>query len=396
MTAGALLAIVGCRCPRALALYAAAACRRCCTSARSPDRGHRARRADARRRDPRRFVRRRAPHDDRLAAGRRRGCAHARSLVLPDTFAGRRFPAAARGVALRPLRRRAGRGSERRRRRLTREPRLRVDEHAALALRLCAQQVQVERHERRRVAAARSGPRPDASARAAASDRPGDDRVDAQVRAVLPFVGERSSRAPRVRPSPPRRRPSRRAASSPRVSSVNTTLASGAAASSGSVARVSAIAAATLTRSTLSHASNDWCSIGPSEPSTAAVCTRPSSRPSCARIAPATLPKSSALAVAKIERQDRRLRMPGRDDLVVERLELAHDAPVQHDRRAARRAGERERAAEAAGGAGDQDRAAGEIGRRAERGQRGQDSGSECDGETVDVASPAAMRGRPR
>ena len=52
--------------------------------------------------------------------------------------------------------------------------------------------------------------------------------------------------------------------------------------------------------------------------------------------------------------------MPGRDDLVVERFELAHDAPVQHDGRAVRGAGERERPAEPAGRAGDEDHAAGE------------------------------------
>ena len=49
----------------------------------------------------------------------------------------------------------------------------------------------------------------------------------------------------------------------------------------------------------------------------------------------------------EIERQDRRLRMAGADDLVVERLELAHDASVQHDRGALRRAGERQRRARA-------------------------------------------------
>ena len=53
--------------------------------------------------------------------------------------------------------------------------------------------------------------------------------------------------------------------------------------------------------------------------------------------------------------------MPGRDDLVVERLELAHDAAMQHDGGAARRAGERQRATETAGRAGDQDRAPGEV-----------------------------------
>ena len=47
--------------------------------------------------------------------------------------------------------------------------------------------------------------------------------------------------------------------------------------------------------------------------------------------------------------------MAGGDDLVVQRLELAHDAPVQHDGRALRRARARERRAEAAGGAGDED-----------------------------------------
>ena len=62
--------------------------------------------------------------------------------------------------------------------------------------------------------------------------------------------------------------------------------------------------------------------------------------------------------------------MPGRDDLVVERLELAHDATVQHDGRAARGAGERERAAEATGGAGDEDCAPGEIGQVGSAGRR--------------------------
>ena len=63
----------------------------------------------------------------------------------------------------------------------------------------------------------------------------------------------------------------------------------------------------------------------------------------------------------QIQRQDRRLRVTGGDDLVVDRLELADDAPVQHDGRAARGARERERPAEAAGRTGDHDCAAGQV-----------------------------------
>ena len=44
----------------------------------------------------------------------------------------------------------------------------------------------------------------------------------------------------------------------------------------------------------------------------------------------------------EVEREDRRLRMSGRDDLVVNGLELAHHAPVQHHRGATGGAGERE------------------------------------------------------
>ena len=69
-----------------------------------------------------------------------------------------------------------------------------------------------------------------------------------------------------------------------------------------------------------------------------------------------------AARVGEIERQDRRLRMAGGDDFVVERFELAHDAAVQHDGGAARaRRRSASGATEAAGGAGDQDRAAGEV-----------------------------------
>ena len=63
----------------------------------------------------------------------------------------------------------------------------------------------------------------------------------------------------------------------------------------------------------------------------------------------------------QVERQDRRLRMSGRHDLVVDRLQLAHDAPVQHDCGPARGAGEREGLAEPARSAGYHDHAAGQI-----------------------------------
>ncbi len=56
----------------------------------------------------------------------------------------------------------------------------------------------------------------------------------------------------------------------------------------------------------------------------------------------------------EVERQDRRLRVSGVDDLVVERFELAHDASVQHDGRALRRAGEREHSSQPAARAGDE------------------------------------------
>jgi hypothetical protein len=49
------------------------------------------------------------------------------------------------------------------------------------------------------------------------------------------------------------------------------------------------------------------------------------------------------------------------DDLVVERFELTHDAAVEHDRRATRCARARERVAETARRAGDQDDALREI-----------------------------------
>ena len=65
--------------------------------------------------------------------------------------------------------------------------------------------------------------------------------------------------------------------------------------------------------------------------------------------------------LGEVERQDDGLRMLRGDDLVVERFELAHDAPVQDHRGAQRRAGARQRRAEAAAGAGDRgsrDRAA--------------------------------------
>ena len=57
-------------------------------------------------------------------------------------------------------------------------------------------------------------------------------------------------------------------------------------------------------------------------------------------------------------------------DLVVQRLEPAHDAAVQHDGRAVRREGEGQRAAEAAGRAGDEDDATGEVGAGFEAGGR--------------------------
>ena len=105
----------------------------------------------------------------------------------------------------------------------------------------------------------------------------------------------------------------------------------------------------------------------------------------------------------EIERQDRRLRLSGRDDLVVERLELAHDAPVQHDRRAARGAGERQRPAEPAGGAGDHDDAPRQIdggrgtGRRKRHGAAGAapeigDRG----GATAIIADAGGAEVRPR
>ena len=58
----------------------------------------------------------------------------------------------------------------------------------------------------------------------------------------------------------------------------------------------------------------------------------------------------------EIERQDRRLGVAGRDDLVVERFELAHDAAVQHDRRAAAQRRPARGPAKTAARAGDEDR----------------------------------------
>ena len=60
----------------------------------------------------------------------------------------------------------------------------------------------------------------------------------------------------------------------------------------------------------------------------------------------------------QIERQDRGLRVSGGDDLVVERFELAHDATMQHDGRALRRAGEGEHASQSAAGTGNEHDAA--------------------------------------
>ena len=73
------------------------------------------------------------------------------------------------------------------------------------------------------------------------------------------------------------------------------------------------------------------------------MCTRPSSRPQLRADRAGDVAEVVGAGCGEVERQDRRLRMPGRDDLVVERLELAHDAPVQHDGGAARGAGERQR-----------------------------------------------------
>jgi hypothetical protein len=50
----------------------------------------------------------------------------------------------------------------------------------------------------------------------------------------------------------------------------------------------------------------------------------------------------------KVEREDRRLGVSGADDFVVERFQLAHDASVQYDGRALRRAGERQRSSKSA------------------------------------------------
>ena len=69
-----------------------------------------------------------------------------------------------------------------------------------------------------------------------------------------------------------------------------------------------------------------------------------------------------ARGLSEVERKNRGLRMSRGDDLVVERLELAHDAAVQDDGRAPRRTRERDRLPEAARRAGDQNGATGEVG----------------------------------
>ena len=79
-----------------------------------------------------------------------------------------------------------------------------------------------------------------------------------------------------------------------------------------------------------------------------------------------------ARRLSEVERKDRRLRMPGSDNLVVDRLELAHDASVQHDRGALSSTCQGQRAPETAAGARDEDGATGEIngGRSGGGGQR--------------------------
>ena len=125
---------------------------------------------------------------------------------------------------------------------MTGEPRLRVDQRAALGLGLRAQEMKVERHEafgqrQRRPILARM--RQCAKRRAHGT---GHDRVHAKVRAVFPLVredrvasAERPDLAAAYAPQYAR-------GSSPRASSVNSTHASGAAESSGSADRVNAIA----------------------------------------------------------------------------------------------------------------------------------------------------------
>ncbi len=93
--------------------------------------------------------------------------------------------------------------------------------------------------------------------------------------------------------------PQKARGSNPRVSSVKMMLASGAIERRGSARRVSDSAAVTLTSKAVRHASGSWCSIGPSEPRNTALCTIPSSRPSCERSAPATSSKSERVAFAR-------------------------------------------------------------------------------------------------
>jgi hypothetical protein len=87
-----------------------------------------------------------------------------------------------------------------------------------------------------------------------------------------------------------------------------------------------------------------------------------------------------SLGLREVERQDHRLGVAGRDDLVVELLEGRDRPAVQHDGGAARGACARERRADAAGRAGDQHDAFGEVGRRGVVGIGKRHGGSEQGG----------------
>ena len=180
----------------------AAACRRSLhVGHRSPDHRDRARRPLARRRDSRRFLRRRAAHDDRLARGSaRRGGARRRAISCCPTRLPRDDFRRLRVVL------RYGRPSSKRptrtsgaRSRLTGEPCAGVDARAALGLRLRAEQMQIERHERLGRAAAPTRSSPGCvCARSGERIGPGTTALTRRFARLFPFVGERRRPAPRA------------------------------------------------------------------------------------------------------------------------------------------------------------------------------------------------------
>ena len=261
-----------------------------------------------------------------------------------------------------PARSVRGAGDQRRGRRLTGKPRATVDPHAARGVRATTEQRQVQRHQvgdraQRRLVLARMRQRPQRRANRARHDGAG-----AQVRPVLPFVGQRRRQR--------RQRGLRGAVRAPVRARRQRVIVEGE--DDGGIGRggeqrhggarqgggggdidaqhllphVEGLVLDRAERAQVNRGVHD--AVQPVQ-----------LRLDCAQ----RVGVVGGLGHGEVERQDRRFGVAGRDDLVVQRFELAHDPAVQHDRRAGGGAGARERRAEAAGGSGDQDHAAGEVDR---------------------------------